>query len=63
MWHFIASMTSVPTEQQMRLAVVDNDGVHARVFPCYRIEDCRIHTESKAKVEVHPTHWREWSKQ
>jgi len=38
------------------LAVVDQDGVHALVFPCLRNEDAWMHAESKIKVDVHPTH-------
>ena len=37
------------------------DGAHALVFPCFRDGDCWIHLETKLKVDVHPTHWREWS--
>jgi hypothetical protein len=60
MWHFIASTRSVPADRQLHLAVLDEDGAHALVFPCCRIEDRWIHAETKAKVDVHPTHWREW---
>lgn len=60
MWHFIASISSVPIDRRLHLAVIDQDGCHALVFPCCRLEDCWIHAETKAKVEVNPTHWREW---
>jgi hypothetical protein len=62
-WHYIASISAVPPNQQVHLAVIDEDGCHPLVFPCYRIEDCWIHAETKAKVDVHPTHWRDWSEQ
>jgi hypothetical protein len=60
MWYFITSIDSVPSERRLHLAVVDNDGAHALVFPCFRDGDCWIHVETKLKVDVHPTHWREW---
>jgi hypothetical protein len=63
MWHFIAIIDSVPTDRRVRLAVIDKDGVHALEFPCCRTEDYWIHAETKAKIDVRPTHWREWSEQ
>ena len=61
MWHFIASsIGSLPSDREVHLAVIEEDGVHSLVFPCCRIEDYWIHAGTKAKVEVHPTHWREW---
>jgi hypothetical protein len=63
MWHFIAIIDSVLTNRRVHLAVIDKDGVHPLEFPCYRIEDSWIHAETKAKIDVHPTHWRDWSEQ
>jgi hypothetical protein len=63
MWHFIVSISSVPTGRRVHLAVIDKDGAHILVFPCCRNEDYWIHAETKAKVDVHPTHWREWFEQ
>jgi hypothetical protein len=60
MWHFIVSINAVPTDHRLLLAVVDQDGCHSLLFPCRRNEDCWIHAETKAKVDVNPTHWREW---
>ena len=63
MWHFIASIDSVPAGQRVQLAVVDQDGLDPLVFPCCRIENYWIHAETEVQVEVHPTHWRDWSEQ
>jgi hypothetical protein len=63
MWHFIGLIDSVPTERRVHLAVIDNDGVHPLEFPCCRIEDYWIHAETKVRIDVQPTHWREWSEQ
>ena len=61
MWHFIVSISSVPADRQLHLAVIDQDGCHPLAFPCCRVEDRWIHAETKVKVDVNPTHWREWS--
>jgi hypothetical protein len=34
--------------------------VHALVFPCRRRGDVSVDAES-GFVDVHPTHWQEWS--
>jgi hypothetical protein len=61
MWHFIPSISSVPTDREVHLAVVDHDGIHVLDFPCCWNGYCWIHAETKVRVDVHPTHWREWS--
>jgi hypothetical protein len=63
MWHFIAIIDSVPADRRVHLAVIDKDGARPLDFPCYRIEDYWIHAETKVRIDVHPTHWREWSDQ
>jgi hypothetical protein len=63
MWKFVGSVSSVPTGCAVRLAVLDKDGLHALAFACCRIEDYWVHAETKAKVDVHPTHWHEWPEQ
>jgi hypothetical protein len=60
MWHFITSISSVPIGRRVLLAVIDEDGLHAVDFPCCRDENCWMHAETKVKVDLHPTHWREW---
>jgi hypothetical protein len=60
MWHFIASMSEVPADKRVGLAVAEFDGLHKLVFPCYRVEDHWVHAESKIEVHVCPTHWCEW---
>ncbi len=60
MWHFIASISEVPADKRVGLAVAEFDGLHELVFPCYRVEDHWVHAESQIEVEVCPTHWREW---
>ena len=41
-----------------RLAVVEDDGPHALVFPCRRILAGWMDAETTKRVDVRPTHWR-----
>jgi hypothetical protein len=60
MWQPVAS---APLDRDLELAVIDKADVHALVFPCRRLRDHWIHAGTHARVEVHPTHWREWKPQ
>jgi hypothetical protein len=33
------------------------------VFPCRRMLDGWLKTETRERLDVYPTHWREWSEQ
>ena len=57
MWESIAS---APLDGDLELAVIDDDGPHALVFPCRRIADGWINTLTRERLDVHPTHWRPW---
>lgn len=55
--------SSAPFDRDLELAVFDTAGqVHALVFPCRRILGSWINAETKERVDVHPTHWREWKR-
>ncbi len=56
-WKAIAS---APFDRELELAVISYDGIHALVFPCRRILGGWIKSETNQRIEVHPTHWREW---
>jgi hypothetical protein len=56
-WH---SIETAPREQDLELAVIDHEGPHALVFPCRRSDGGWIDARTEARVEVRPTHWREW---
>ncbi|MDO8877883.1 MAG: hypothetical protein Q8M24_21760 [Pseudolabrys sp.] len=53
-------VSSAPFERDLELAVIDHSGTHALVFPCHRIRGGWIEAQTKRKLEVEPTHWREW---
>ena len=55
-----APASSAPFDRDLELAVIDTAGTHTLVFPCRRILDGWINAVTKRRVEVTPTHWREW---
>jgi len=57
MWQPISS---APFDRDLELAVVDTDEHHALVFPCRRIAGGWMNAGSKKRIDVSPTHWREW---
>jgi hypothetical protein len=57
MWE---SVSSAPFDRDIELAVIDSDGAHALVFPCRRILNGWMKVETKERLDVRPTHWREW---
>ena len=54
-------VTTAPFDQDLELAVLERGDAHALVFPCRRAEDGWTNAQSGRRVEVNPTHWREWS--
>jgi hypothetical protein len=58
MWH---PVFTAPFDRDLELAVIDDAGVRAIAFPCRRVLGGWIKAESKRWIEVHPTHWREWT--
>ena len=57
MWQHVST---APFDRDLELAVIDDDGPHALVFPCRRILNGWMKVETKERLEVRPTHWREW---
>ena len=52
--------STAPFDRDLELAVIDDDGPHALVFPCRRILNGWMKVETKERLDVRPTHWREW---
>ena len=57
MWQLIST---APFDRDLELAVIDQDGPHALVFACRRILDGWMNAETRERLDVHPSHWREW---
>jgi len=57
MWNPIAS---APFGRNLELAVFDEDGPHALVFPCARAREGWKNATNGARVDIRPTHWRDW---
>jgi hypothetical protein len=57
MWQPIRT---APFDQDLELAVIDGEGTHALVFPCRRALTGWFKSVNRERIEVSPTHWREW---
>lgn len=57
MWRDIST---APFDRDLELAVLDVEGPHALVFPCRRIVGGWMKAGTRERLDVHPTHWREW---
>jgi hypothetical protein len=60
MWEPIVQLTDVPADRDLRLAVIEGDGVHALVFPCRRKGEFWVHAATGRTVEVYPSHYQVW---
>jgi hypothetical protein len=57
MWQ---TVSNVPFNRDIELAVFDAEGTHALVFPCRRILGGWMNAQTKERLDVRPTHWRDW---
>jgi hypothetical protein len=53
-------ISTAPFDGDLELAVIESDGPHALPFPCRRILCGWIDADTKQRIDVRPTHWREW---
>jgi hypothetical protein len=53
-------ISSAPFDRDLELAVLDREGPHALIFACRRIQSGWINAETRQRIDVRPTHWREW---
>lgn len=54
------SVSNAPFNLDLELAVIDPEGPHALVFACRRILQGWVKTKTNERVNVQPTHWRQW---
>ncbi|WP_318528576.1 MULTISPECIES: hypothetical protein [unclassified Mesorhizobium] len=52
---------NAPFGRDLELAVFDEDGEHALVFPCQRMREGWKNMITGARVDIRPTHWRHWA--
>lgn len=60
MWRSVSSTENIPKDRDLRLAVIDGDGVHELVFLSRRLGMYWIDAKTRRTLEVRPTHWQEW---
>src|SRR5262249_47117727 len=53
-------ISSAPFDRDLELAVIDHEGPPAPGFASRRILSGWINAETKQRIDVQPTHWREW---
>ncbi len=51
---------SAPFGRDLELAVFDEDGEHALVFACTKVREGWTNALTGARIDIHPTHWRDW---
>ena len=54
------TISTAPIDLDLELAVLDDEGEHALVFPCRRGITGWVKAKTGERVDVRPTHWREW---
>ena len=54
------AISSAPFDSDLQLSVIENDEVHALIFPCRRTPGGWRNAKTLQLVLVEPTHWREW---
>jgi hypothetical protein len=53
-------IVSVPAERDLEVAVIDRDGIHPIASPCRYKEGAWINANTRRRIEINPSHWREW---
>jgi len=56
-WQPIAT---APFDRDIELAVIEQDDPLAVVFACRRTIDGWMNAKTRERLNVRPTHWREW---
>ena len=52
---------TAPFDCDLELCIMEAEEFHALVFPCRRTLGGWINAGTGSRVEVRPTHWREWN--
>ncbi len=54
-------VATAPFDRDLELAVINYHGVHALAFACRRILGGWLKAETMERIDVRPSHWREWT--
>jgi hypothetical protein len=54
-------ISTAPLDHSLKLAVIDDSGTHALIFPCRRATIGWVNAATGQRVQVNPTHWQPWS--
>jgi hypothetical protein len=54
-------IVDAPFDRDLELAVIDGEGPHALIFACRRTLGGWVDAQTNNRIEVRPTHWREWT--
>ena len=57
MW---ALIHTAPFGRDLELAVMEKDEPQALLFPCRRVVGGWVKAETMKRLDVSPTHWRDW---
>jgi len=49
-----------PSDIDLEVCVMDNHETHALMFPCRRSGAEWVDASTKKRVDIEPTHWRQW---
>ena len=56
---FWRPIESAPPEKEVELQVTDAFGAYTLMFPCLLTKEGWVNANSRGRLEVQPTHWRE----
>lgn len=54
------SIANAPFDRDLELAVIESGEVYSLIVPGRRIPSGWINASTGRRVEVNPTHWRDW---
>ncbi len=54
------SVATAPFDRNIEIAVIRGSAPHAVAFRCRRILGGWMDAETKERIDVRPTHWRDW---
>jgi hypothetical protein len=51
-----------PSDADLEVCVMDFDGiVHSLAFPCHKDKTGWVDASTKKRIDIQPTHWRNWN--